>query len=112
MEAGTAASKHRFTQTGKWYPNRVDVLRPYLQKFFRPPAATFEERYMAIANNVAYTLQYLQFLDKIIADLDLTPVLATQTIKTFVINGCAVVEAVFYKIVGEAICFSYGRLRL
>ncbi len=57
---------------------------------------------MAVANNVAYTLQYLQFLEKIIADLDLTPVLVTQTLKTFVINGCAVVEAVFYKIVNDS----------
>jgi hypothetical protein len=77
------------------------VLRPYLREFFRPTDETSEERYAAMVNNVAYTLQYLQFVAKVLRDLDLTDVLTTQTFKTFVINGCAVVEAVFYKIVSE-----------
>src|SRR5207249_5739226 len=93
----TAVPEHRFTQPRKWYPNRVERLRQYLSQFFRPTPGISEEQGAAIVNNVAYTLQYLQFLAKLIADLDLTAVLATQTFKAFIINGCAVVEAIFYQ---------------
>jgi hypothetical protein len=79
----------------------VERLRQYLSQFFRPTAGISEEQGAAIVNNVAYTLQYLEFLAKLVADLDLTAVLATQTFKAFIINGCAVVEAIFYQFVSE-----------
>jgi hypothetical protein len=96
--------EHQYTQPWKWYPNRVDTLRRQLGKFFRPTAALSEERSAAMVNNVAYTLQFLQFLEKVIADLDLTSVLVTQTFKVFIISGCAIVEAIFYQIVSESGC--------
>ena len=48
-----------------------------------------------IRKNIAYNLQYIEFLNQIIIDIKLTEVLWTQNVKSFVIYGASVVEAIF-----------------
>lgn len=73
----------------KWYPIKI-------------------ERYQAIWNidfpdkinkNVAYNLQYLEFLAKQINELEMSEVLTRILYKNFVITGVAIIEAIFAQII-------------
>lgn len=83
----------------RWLPVAVDTLRAILGRLVstsdRVPHAS------GLRNNLAYSLQYLQFLDFSLTDLRLTMVLHTQTIKTFVIVGISVVEGLLYYVLRE-----------
>lgn len=85
----------------KWYPNSIDGLEAHLRKLFiplKPLPGVSPKRCRGITKNIAYALQYLEFLVQIDSDISLSSVLEKQTYKTFVIHGCAVVEAIFYYI--------------
>ncbi len=49
-----------------------------------------------ITSNICYSLQYLEFLDNLINTRDLHNVIEKQLIKTFIIVGCSIVEAILY----------------
>lgn len=76
--------------------NAIFILEGHLSQFFKPVRGIQPVRCTGIIKNVAYTLQYLEFLTQIDDDLNLSAVLTTQNHKAFVIHGCAVVEAIFY----------------
>ena len=80
----------------KWYPNRVQVLEEHLSQLFKEVPGLSSSRCRGITKNIAYALQYLEFLVQIDTDLSLSDVLTTQNYKAFVIHGCAVVEAIFF----------------
>lgn len=78
----------------RWYPNSIDTFRNYLKAFIKEtPDYPNAHR---LASNIAYNLQYLQFLHQINQDLNLSNVLITQNYKSFIIHGVAIVEAIFY----------------
>jgi hypothetical protein len=85
-------------QGSPWYPNSINQLERHLEQLFRPIAGISRERCKGIRKNVAYTLQYLEFTVQIVSDLELSGVLA----KSFVLHGCAVIEAVFFYVLTES----------
>lgn len=53
----------------------------------------------ALSKNLAYSLQYLEFLEKEFAELSLSNVLYALLIKTYIIIGMSVLEGIFSNIV-------------
>ena len=56
------------------------------------------ENYMLL-KNICYNMQYLEFLNKELDELELSAVLRPMTIKYFVITGMSVLEGLFTYIV-------------
>ena len=86
----------------QWHPNKVAVIQEHLSQLLHPVGDISETRCTAIAKNISYTFQYLQFLAQINADLELPEVLTALNFKAFVLHGCAVVEALFYYVLASS----------
>ncbi len=75
----------------KWLPTSIAKLEKLLVKvIYRGTGFT---HVYALRKNLAYNLQYLEFLNRIHQDINLTDVLKTQTYKNFVIIGCSILES-------------------
>lgn len=78
----------------RWYPTAIDSFRDGLMvmqsdvKGFHP-----------LVDNIAYNLQYVQFLDKELKELELSSVLRTMLIKSYVIAGIGIIEGIFSYII-------------
>lgn len=83
-------------ETGKWYPNSIPQLQGHLEQLMQPIVDLPAPRCSALVKNVSYSLQHLEFLYRVHEDLKLSEVIWKQTIKTFLIVGASVIEAVFF----------------
>lgn len=75
-----------------WSPSLIDRWRGFLGRGV-PKDGTLRHRY-AFISNIGYNLQYLQFLDYQIEEIPLHATVYTQTLKSFVITGMGIVEAI------------------
>lgn len=57
------------------------------------------ENSQALKSNLAYNMQYLEFLEKEMEELKISDVLYTMLIKTYVITGMSILEGLFVNIV-------------
>jgi hypothetical protein len=90
-------SKLAFKGTNEtWYPNNVPELEAFLAQLVQPLPLISASRAKGIRKNLAYSLQYLEFLDRCSRDLKLSSVLEGQNYKAFIVTGCAIIEAIFY----------------
>lgn len=55
----------------------------------------------SIEKNIAYNMQYLQYISKQIDELRLTSVLQKMLYKTYIVTGMSILEAVFYCLLKE-----------
>lgn len=81
-------------ESGNWLPISVDKLDEFLASALKgdpsyPNAA-------GLRRNLAYNLQYLEYMEQTLNDLKLTSVLLTQTWKAVIIVGCGVVECLLH----------------
>ncbi|WP_269620531.1 hypothetical protein [Zhongshania sp. BJYM1] len=83
----------------KWYPASISNLESHLNSFIVPILGFSKDKTYPLVKNLAYTLQYVEFLYKVVEDLNLSDVLHKQNIKSFVIHGAAVIEAIFQYLV-------------
>ncbi|MBW2096559.1 MAG: hypothetical protein JRI80_16935 [Deltaproteobacteria bacterium] len=75
----------------RWYPAPINKLESFLQKaIFR--GTGFVHVY-ALRKNLAYNLQYIEYLDKSLSEIKLSSVITTQTYKMFIIVGCGIIES-------------------
>lgn len=75
----------------RWYPVSIDKYRNQLKI-----AATFGDDYgYRVKSNIAYSLQYLEYIEKQLADLTLSSVLTTMLYKSYIVAGMGIVEALF-----------------
>ena len=77
----------------RWYPLRVESY----QCAFKLDASI--DNCAALRKNLAYSLQYLEFLEKEIAELHLSSVLCVMIYKTYVVTAMSVLEGLFTNIV-------------
>jgi len=82
-----------------WYPARVNSLDSYLSVLIKENIYFNYSQVSSLKKNISYNLQYVEFLNRIIKDIDLSSVLFTQNIKIFVICSASIVEAIFHYIV-------------
>jgi hypothetical protein len=75
----------------RWYPASIHKLESFLGK------AIFQRtgfvHVYALRKNLAYNLQYIEYLDKSLSEIRLSSVLTTQTYKMFIIVGCGIIES-------------------
>jgi hypothetical protein len=83
------------SEGGKWLPTPVNTLDAYLQKLI-PTGTDIIPNASAYRKNLAYNIQYLQYLDQTLNELNLTSVLVTQTWKVFILVGAGIIEALLY----------------
>jgi hypothetical protein len=81
-------------ENDRWLPVSVDTHRAFLGKLIVPTPAVLHAD--GLKSNLAYNLQYLEYLDFTLQDLRLTSVLRTITTKNFLIVGTSVIEAILY----------------
>lgn len=74
----------------RWYPVPVDRFR---NGFIAMSSEA--EGYHPLVDNLAYNLQYIQFLEKELKELELSSVLYTMLVKTYVITGIGIIEGIF-----------------
>lgn len=77
----------------KWYPSRIEE---YKNTFLMN--TDIPENFVLL-KNICYNMQYLEFLNKELNELELSAVLRPMTIKYFVITGMAILEGLFAYIV-------------
>ncbi len=81
------------SNTDKWYPNSVGGLESHLSCLIKENSYFSNSQAHGIKKNIAYSLQYIELLYRIFKDINLSSVLHTQNIKSFVIHGAAIIEA-------------------
>jgi hypothetical protein len=75
----------------KWCPVSIDKLDGLLGKLIQRGSGYVNV--YALRRNIAYNLQYIEFLDKCLSDLKLTGVLTNQIYKNFICVGCGIIES-------------------
>jgi hypothetical protein len=82
-----------------WYPAPIHYLEAHLSVLIKPNNYFQENQTKPLRKNIAYSLQYVEFLDQLLKDVKLSSPLETQNIKSFVVHGASIIEALFYYIV-------------
>lgn len=76
----------------RWFPISIDLYRNHMVYGY------FATMPYHLKSNIAYSLQYLQFLEMLLRDLKCTNVIYSQIVKNFVIIAVSVIEVLFYHI--------------
>lgn len=82
---------------GKWLPSSIYNLERFLGKFIK--AGRGVPNVLGLRKNIAYNLQFLQFLQfqsQLLNEFKVTQVIHTQTWKIYIIVGTSIVEALLY----------------
>ena len=77
----------------RWYPTTVDDFR----KGFALDSSI--EGYHPLVDNLAYSLQYLEFIEKELSELVLSSVIYTMHIKNYVITSMSILEGIFTNVI-------------
>lgn len=85
-----------------WYPISIADLEDHLGFLMITNSRFTSAQLGPLRKNIAYTLQYVEFLDRVLKDLKLSSVLWTQNVKSFVVYGASVIEAIFFYLVVSA----------
>ena len=102
--------KHRLLDNNDadWSPIPVSTLELHLDKLICVNKYLSYEKIYPLKKNIAYSLQYIEFLNKVRTDIYMTSVLSTQNIKSILVNGATIIEAIFYFLVDH--CIGYLHL--
>lgn len=77
-----------------WYPVSIRKLDHLLKKVVRRDRG-YSHPY-ALRKNIAYNLQYIQFVDRYVQDLKLSSVLQKQSWKAFIVVGSGIIESLLH----------------
>ncbi len=77
----------------RWYPTPIDTLRKSIK------IDTDIENATALHNNIAYNLQYIEFLEKEFKELHLSSVIYTMVVKNYLITSMSILEGLFTNII-------------
>ena len=89
----TLIKEKRVSATERWYPCSVDKYKISFN------IDTTIENSRALRSNLAYSMQYLEFLEKEIAELAVNSVIYTMIVKSYVITGMSILEGLFSNII-------------
>ncbi|WNM58358.1 hypothetical protein [Candidatus Nitrospira allomarina] len=79
---------------GTWYPVAIKQLECLIQKVIYPGRG-YRNLY-ALRKNLAYNLQYIEFLHLCLEDLKISSVIKTQIWKNFIMVGCGIIESLVH----------------
>lgn len=80
---------------GYYCPSAVDIIHAFLRRGIPKDDPTLAHGY-AFVRNIAYNLQYLEYLNYVLTKTELHVTVRTLTQKTFVITGMSVIEAILW----------------
>ncbi len=82
----------------KWLPISIDKLKPSLERTIvsRGSSGGYYDTPYALRSDIAYNLQYIEFLHKVLSDIKLTSLLENQTWKSIILRGSSVMEALLH----------------
>ena len=90
----TLIREKKYKAEDRWYPIPVSNFRNGLIAMHRDA-----EGYHPLVDNIAYNLQYIQFIEKELKELEVSSVIYTMLVKTYVITGIGIIEGVFSYII-------------
>ncbi len=80
----------------KWLPRAINSYRnDILSRYDGKPILQADELY-PVFSNVAYNLQYLEYLNKCFEELYTTSVIRAQNVKMFALNASQIIECLLY----------------
>lgn len=82
-----------YMSSDRWYPTSVETYKLSFN------IDTRIDNSRALRSNLAYSMQYLEFLEKEFCELDVSSVIYMMLVKTYVITGMSVLEGLFNNIV-------------
>lgn len=85
-------SKEQRGYSNAWYPAPKSVFEDAFLIFDKKEKDKYDT---VIQNNIVYNLQYLQFLEKELAELSVSQVIRAALIKTYVITCVSIIEGLF-----------------
>lgn len=77
-----------------WYPHSIANLDEHISLLVQTNMYFTREEVKGIKKNIAYSLQYIELLHRIFEDVNLSSVLFTQNVKSFVVHGASIIEAI------------------
>lgn len=77
----------------RWYPTPIDTLRYSLK------IDMSIENAEALRSNIAYNLQYIEFLEKELEELNLSNVVYIMVVKNYVITSMSIIEGIFCNVI-------------
>ena len=80
----------------KWLPGSISSYREGVLVKYAGEPVTADHKLYPVVSNIAYNLQYLEYLNKCFEDLYLTSVLRAQNIKMFVLTSSQIIECFLY----------------
>lgn len=86
---------------GFWCPTSVDTIHMYLRRGIPSEDNVLAHGY-AFVRNVAYNLQYLEYLNYSLEETQLHVTVRTLTQKTFVITGMSIIEAILWYVLKKS----------
>ncbi|MBR1555781.1 MAG: hypothetical protein IJ644_10400 [Oscillospiraceae bacterium] len=89
----TLLREKNLKSNNRWYPHSIDA---YTKAFIidsHIPASS------ALLRNIAYNMQYIEFLEKEFEELDVSTVIYTMLVKNYVITAMSILEGIFSNIV-------------
>ena len=90
-----------------WYPNSIGQLESHLSCLISKNEYFTKEKSKGIRKNISYSLQYIEFLYRVINDIKMSSVIDKQNMKSFLIHGTAIIEAISNFVV---ISQGYGKI--
>jgi len=73
----------------RWYPYFMPTYEDFLRNYI-------DDSYKELRKNIAYNMQYLEYLHQTNIELSLSSVITTQNYKTFIIFSVSVIECILY----------------
>lgn len=91
----TLIKEKDYKSTDKWYPTDIGFYKGFFDVHLKPKF----ENDQALVSNLAYNMQYLEYLEKQMTELNLSSVVETMCQKSYIITGMSIVEGIFVCIV-------------
>lgn len=79
-----------------WYPVPIWILEEHFSILIKANEYFSSTQIKPLIKNIAYSLQYVEFLDQLLKDIKLSSSLEKQNIKSFVVCGASIIEALFH----------------
>lgn len=79
----------------RWYPNSIDNYKTSI----KIPNTTSD--YKRMISNFAYSMQYIEYIEKQIDELKLSSVLLKMLYKSYIITGMGIIELIFVYLLKE-----------
>ena len=81
-----------------WYPVSIWMLEEHFSILIKANDYFNSTQIKPLIKNIAYSLQYIEFLNQLLKDIKLSSSLEKQNIKSFVVCGASIIEALFHYI--------------